>query len=88
MPHVFIPPDIRPLVAGHNVLEADGNTVAQVIDDVNDRYPGFKQRLVDGNQLRPGLVVAVGTAVTSLGLLQRVSPGDEIHFLPSIGGGC
>ena len=87
MAHVFIPPDMRQLAAGCEVVEASGMTVAQVIDDLDVRFPGLKDRLVTGGDLRPGLVVAVGNTTSSLGLLQRVSPDDEVHFLPMIGGG-
>jgi molybdopterin converting factor small subunit len=31
--------------------------------------------------------VAVNGAVSSVGLLQKVPDGSEVHFLPAIGGG-
>jgi hypothetical protein len=37
--------------------------------------------------LRPGLSVAVNGTVATLGLLQQVPAGAEVHFLPAIGGG-
>jgi molybdopterin synthase sulfur carrier subunit len=85
---VFIPPAIRSLVGGREVIEAEGRTVAAIIDNLNDRFPGLKAHLCEGTDLRTGLSVAVGNSVSSLGLLQRVSADDEVHFLPSIGGGC
>jgi len=87
MPRVFIPPAIRPLVEGQEIVETEGNTVGQVIGDLNDRFPGIEEQLCDAGELRSGLSVAVGNSVSSLGLLQHVSPDDEVHFLPSIGGG-
>jgi molybdopterin synthase sulfur carrier subunit len=88
MARVFIPPAIRSFVGGREFIEAEGRTVAEIIDNLNDRCPGLKEHLCDGDDLRPDLSVAVGNSVSSLGLLQRVSPDDEVHFLPSIGGGC
>jgi hypothetical protein len=41
----------------------------------------------NGEQLRPGLVVVVGTEVARLGLAQPVEADNEVHFLPAIGGG-
>jgi len=87
MAQVFIPPALRSLVDGRETVEAEGANVKQIVDDLNDRFPGLKEHLCDGNELRSGLSVAVGNAVSSLGLLQSISADDEIHFLPSIGGG-
>jgi molybdopterin synthase sulfur carrier subunit len=87
MPRVFIPPAMRPLLGGQTVVEAAGATVLEVIDDLECRYPGIKGRLCDEGSLRAGLSVAVGAAVSSRGLLERVEPDAEIHFLPAIGGG-
>lgn len=88
MPRVFIPPALQPLVDGKEFVEAEGQTIRQLINDLDDRFPGLKQQLCEANELRPGISVAVGNSVSSLGLLQRVDSDDEIHFLPSIGGGC
>jgi molybdopterin synthase sulfur carrier subunit len=51
------------------------------------RYPGLRDRLCDNDELRPGIAVAVDGHVTSRGLLQKVQPTSEVHFLPAIGGG-
>lgn len=87
MPRVFIPPAIRSLVEDQEIVQAEGKTIGQIIDDLNDRFPGIKEQLCEAGELRSGISVAVGNSVSSLGLLQCVSPDDEIHFLPSIGGG-
>jgi molybdopterin converting factor small subunit len=50
-------------------------------------FPGIADRLRQGDELRPGLSVSVSGRVSGLGLFQKVSPGDEVHFLPAIGGG-
>ena len=81
MPRVFIPPPMRTLTAG------EGVNIAQVIENLEQRYPGMKERLCEDGALRPGLSVAVGGSVATLGMLQRTDPDVEIHFLPAIGGG-
>jgi len=58
-----------------------------VIDALDQLYPGVRARLYAGDELRPGIAVAVGTQVSSLGLLQPVPAGSEVHFLPAISGG-
>jgi molybdopterin synthase sulfur carrier subunit len=87
MPRVFIPPAMRPLVDGQEIVEAVGGTVREVIDDLERRYPGIKERLCQNDALRPGLAVMVGGSTSALGLLQRVDEDAEIHFLPIVGGG-
>ena len=87
MPRVFIPPPLRTLTAGEEIVDVDGANIAQVIESLEQRFPGMKERLCQDDALRPGLSVAVGDSVATLGLLQRTAPDVEIHFLPAIGGG-
>jgi molybdopterin synthase sulfur carrier subunit len=87
MPHVFIPPQARDLTGGRDRIDVPGGRVRQVVDELERLYPGMKARLCDGDSLRPGLVVVVGTEVARLGLAQPVEPDTEVHFLPAVGGG-
>ncbi|MGH7128078.1 MAG: MoaD/ThiS family protein [Planctomycetaceae bacterium] len=87
MPRVFIPPQLRALTGGGEVIEAEGRTVRQVIDDLEVRHPGLRERLCEGDDLKPGLSVAVDGNVSGLGLFQKVREESEVHFLPAIGGG-
>jgi len=87
MARVFIPPALRPLTDGQEAVEVPGATVAEVIENLNLRFPGTKDRLCSKGSLRPGMSVVIGAAVSALGLLQHVAPDAEVHFLPSIGGG-
>ena len=87
MPHVFIPAALRPLTNGSATVDVDGATVGQVLDNLDLRFPGIKERLCQNGAIRPGLSVAVGGSVSSLGVLTRTEPDSEVHFLPAIGGG-
>ena len=87
MPIVFIPPQARDLTGGRDRLEVPGARVRQLVHELEERYPGMKARLCDGEQLRPGLVVVVGTEVARRGLAEPVEPDSEVHFLPALGGG-
>ena len=64
-----------------------GCNVREVIENLDARFPGLKDRLCDGEQLKPGLAVAVGPSISSAGLRQKVEADSEVHFLPAIGGG-
>lgn len=87
MPRVFIPPLIRPLTGGVDEAEIDATNVRQAIDRLDERFPGIRSRLCEGEGLKPGLTVAVDGHVSSLGLLTKLKPDSEVHFLPAIGGG-
>ena len=87
MPRVFIPPSLRRHTGGVDQLEVAGVTVREVIDALDQQFPGIKARLCEGDQLQPGLSVAVDSAISDLGLLTRVEPASEVHFLQAVGGG-
>ena len=87
MPRVFVPLSLRSLTAGEEVVEVAGTNLGQVIENLEQRYPGVKQRLCQDQAIRPGLSVSVAGSVATLGLLQRTAPDAEIHFLPALGGG-
>jgi molybdopterin synthase sulfur carrier subunit len=87
MVHVFIPPLLRDAAGGVDQVEVSAATVRQAVEALEARFPGIRDRLCAGEDLRPGLAVAVNGTVSSMGLLQKVSEGSEVHFLPAIGGG-
>ena len=87
MPRVFIPPLLRPLTDGRDIIDVAGESIAEVIDVLDRQFPGVRARLVEGDRLKPGLSVGIGTRVAARGLSSKVGPDDEVHFLPAIGGG-
>jgi molybdopterin converting factor small subunit len=87
MPRVYIPSLLRDLTGGKDVVTVPGACVGEVIDELERVYPGVKDRLCEGDALRSGMAVVVGTEVSRLGLRQPVGPDNEVHFLPAIGGG-
>ncbi len=87
MPVVFIPALLRDLTGGVESLEVPGKTVREVIDQLEARYPGVKERLYDGDRLRPGIAVAVDGAISRQRLRHKLEAGSEVHFLPAISGG-
>ena len=87
MPVVWIPASLRALTHQQETVRVGGATVRAVIDELEARFPGIKERLCDGTKLRPGLAVVVDTQVSRVGLAQAVDDNSEVHFLPAIGGG-
>ena len=60
MAAVRIPPTLRAEVGGARELEADGSTVAEVIDDLIERYPPLASQLLQDGELAPFVNVYVG----------------------------
>ncbi len=87
MATVFIPSMLRSLAGGAKQIDCDARTVRQVIDQLEELYPGIKDRLVEDGQLRPNLAVAIDGDIAIMGLLQKVGENSEVHFIPAIGGG-
>ena len=87
MAMVRIPSLLRDLTAGQEAVEVPGRTVAQIVDSLDQAYPGIKARLCEGNRLIPTIAVSIEGRVTRLGLLAPVKEQSEILFLPAVGGG-
>jgi len=87
MPIVYIPPLLRELAHGQDTLTVPGKTVGQVVEALEQSYPGIKARLCDGDSLRPGLALVVDTEVSRQGLRHPLTDRSEVHFLPQVSGG-
>ena len=89
MEHViWIPPLHRDLTAGAEVVTLSGNTIGELIDQLECRYPGLQARLCVDGQIRPGISVAINGVISSRGTRQRLTAPSDIHFIPTIGGGA
>ncbi len=87
MPRVFIPPHLREHVADQATIDVTGITVGELIEKLDAEYPGIRDQLCEAERLRPEISVWIGDSIGALGLLQSVDEGDEVHFLPTLGGG-
>jgi molybdopterin synthase sulfur carrier subunit len=87
MATVYIPTLLRAATGGQAVVTAEGSTVRRVVEDLERRFPGIAERLVEEGRLRPNVSVAVDGEVTPLGLLEKVTPESEVHFVTAIRGG-
>jgi len=87
MAMVWIPPLIQNLTKGQNRLSIPGDTVQDLIIEMEKTYPGIALRLCQDGNIRPGIAVVVDSVVSSTGLRHRLSESSEVHFLPAISGG-
>jgi molybdopterin synthase sulfur carrier subunit len=86
---VTIPTILRPYTGGAKAVDGSGGTLAELIDDLEGRHPGLRERLVDGGGLRRFVNVYVNDEdVRFLGGLQTpVGDGDSVTVLPAVAGG-
>ena len=89
MATVRIPPTLRAEVGGARELEARGDTVADVIDDLVERFPALEGQLLSGGQLASFVNVYLdGEDVrTQEGLETSVREGGQVILLPAMAGG-
>ena len=87
MPLVFIPAQLRGLTGGISQIELAAASVREVVDNLESRFPGMKERLCQGDELAPGLQLSIDHVMSSRGLRAKVGPASEVHFLPAFGGG-
>ena len=72
---------------GEQRVVVEGKNVRQIIESLDHKYPGFKERLVEEGRVKPNISVAIDGAITPLGMIEKVSEESEVHFLPAISGG-
>jgi sulfur-carrier protein len=86
---VRIPTILRTFTGGAKAVQGDGDTLSAVIDDIESRNPGLKERLVEADGLRRFVNVYVNDEDVRFagGLNAPTSDGDVVVVLPAVAGG-
>jgi molybdopterin converting factor small subunit len=86
---IRIPPTLRDQVDGHRQVEADGETLRDLLDDLMSRFPTLRRQLIEDDDLAPFVNVYVeGEDVrTREGLDTEVREGSTVILLPAMAGG-
>ncbi|HTE84756.1 MAG TPA: MoaD/ThiS family protein [Dehalococcoidia bacterium] len=85
---VWIPALLQAISGGDRTATVPGATLREVITNLDARYPGMKDRLLDDDgRLRPEIAAAIDGETEHWGLLEPVKESSEVHFIPAIGGG-
>lgn len=83
---VLIPTPLRSYTGAREV-EAGGGSVAEVLSELDRRYPGFRFRMVDEqNRVRPHIRVFVN-GEQIFDLRRPLAPSDSIHIVQALSGG-
>ncbi len=86
---VRIPPTLRGEVGGARQVDAVGDTVREVLDDLVDRHPALGPQILANGGIAPFVNVYVGgeDVRTLNGLDTAVATGDTVILLPAMAGG-
>ena len=87
---VRIPTPLRKLTNDEEIVEVDAATVAEAIAELQTRFPGFKERLLDeSGAVRRFVNIYVNEE--DIRFLQnqetKLKSGDEVSIIPAIAGG-
>jgi molybdopterin synthase sulfur carrier subunit len=84
---VRIPTPLRSYTGGDKVVDADGAPVAELLADLDRRYPGLRFRVVDEQgRLRQHMKVFVGQESVR-DLSTSLDGHDEITLMQALSGG-
>ena len=87
---VRIPTPLRSVTKGAAEVQADGDTVSAVIEDLERQFPGLRDRLIDeGGELRRFINIYVNEEDIRFleGAKTTLKAGDSMSIVPAIAGG-
>ena len=87
---VKIPTQLRSLTEGADEVEVKGGTLSDILEDLESRHPGMKERILDdGGKLRRFVNVYLNDEdVRFLEGLQTEVPEDaRLSIIPAVAGG-
>lgn len=86
---LYLPGSLKDWLQGADEAACQGRTVGQCLDDLENRFPGFRDRVLDADgAISQVLVFLNGENVMKLsGLESPVKDGDELGIIPLAAGG-
>jgi len=91
MPLVRIPTPLRSLTKGSAEVQAKGDNVVAVVEDLERQFPGLRERLVDeGGELRRFINIYVNEEDIRFldGKTTALKDSDQVSIVPAIAGGA
>ena len=84
---VRIASPLRSYTAGAATLSACGNTLAEVLSALEERFPGIRFRMIDEqDRIRPHMRLFVNSSEAGT-LTAKVADGDTVHLICALSGG-
>ncbi len=91
MATVYIPTPLRRLTGGESKIEATGDTVGDLIQQVEQAHPGVADRVLDGDghvKRFINIFVNDDEIRTKDGLETSVTASDKVSIVPAMAGGA
>ena len=87
---VRIPTILRSYTGGEKSIEGSGATLDELFSDLDGRYDGLRERLIDDAGLRRFINVYLNDEDVRFlgGLSAPVTDGDTVTVLPAVAGGA
>jgi molybdopterin synthase sulfur carrier subunit len=84
---VRIPTPLRSYTDEASVVDADGGTIGEVLDDLDRRFPGLRFRVIDEQgRLRQHMKIFLDQDVVD-DLTTPVADDDEVTLMQALSGG-
>lgn len=84
---VLIPTPLRSYTHEQRSVEANGATLADVLVDLDRRYPGIRFRMInEQDRMRPHIRFFVNREQV-FDLARPLAPGDELFIVQALSGG-
>ena len=84
---VLLPTPLADYTAHRREVEAQGATLAELLRDLDRRYPGIRFRVIDEQDaIRPHIKIFVNR-VQAPTLAQGLRPSDEVLVVAALSGG-
>jgi molybdopterin converting factor small subunit len=84
---VILPSPLASYTAGKREVEANGATLAALLEDLDRRHPGIRFRMIDEQDaIRPHIRIFVNREPAP-GLALAISPADQVLIVAALSGG-
>jgi molybdopterin converting factor small subunit len=84
---IWIPQPLRSYTQQRSQVEANGATLAEVLADLDRRYPGIRFRMIDEQDgVRTHMKLFVNREQVD-SLATSLHEGDEVHIFQALSGG-
>ena len=84
---VLLPTPLAEYTRNRREVEADGTSVAELLADLDRRYPGLRFRVVDEQDaIRPHIKIFVNR-VQARSIAAPLAPADEVLMVAALSGG-
>jgi hypothetical protein len=84
---VFIPNPLHSYTRGQSEVEGTGASLAELLADLDRRYPGVRFRIIDEqNQIRPHIRFFVGGEMAD-SIAHPIRGGEDVQIICALSGG-